>query len=426
MSQTLFGVTLPQRAPFSVPIQIVERGGISAWLVEDHSVPVVSLAWAWPQGAAADPAGKEGRANISAAMLTEGAGDLNNVAFADALADTGIGLSFGGGRDSFEGSFRALTDALPEAVRLAKLAMTRPRLDADALSRVRARALLASRQSLETPAGLARRAFWEAGFPNSPAGRLSTPESINAIGQEDIRACLAAQLTRGKLLVAASGAIDAAGLGRLLEELFGDLPDHALPDTPALPDLAPYGVTLRPKAAPQSTLVFGQDGLLPTDPDWEAFQVALRILAGGGFTSRLMKSVREERGLTYGIGAGLDLLFGRAVIVGSVQTANASVGEVWSLIRSGWAEMATHGPTEPEVADALAFLGGSLPLQFTDSRRTASLMLNLRQTGRAPEWLAGRPARLAAIDRAKVAQAAARVLKPGGLVLAVSGEPAGL
>nr|WP_314072373.1 pitrilysin family protein [uncultured Roseococcus sp.] len=426
MTDTLFGVELPPRRGFSVPIQVVEQGGITAWLVEDHSVPVVSLAWAWPQGAAADPVGKEGLASISAAMLSEGAGDLDNVGFADALRDEGIDLSFSGGRDSFEGSFRTLTDALPEAVRLAQLAMTRPRLDAEALGRVRARALLASRQSLETPAGLARRAFWEAGFPGFSAGRLSTPDSINAITQEDIRACLAAQVTRGRLLVAASGAIDAAGLRRLLGELFGALPEGTLAATPPLPALASFGITQRPKAAPQSTLVFGQDGLLPTDPGWESFQVALRILAGGGFTSRLMKSVREERGLTYGIGAGLDLLFGRAIVVGQVQTANASVGEVWNLIQAAWREMAANGPTEAEVADALAFLGGSLPLQFTDSRRTANLLLNLRQTGRAPEWLAGRPARLAAIDRTKVAEAAARVLKPDGLVLAVAGEPVGL
>ncbi|MDB5416568.1 MAG: peptidase [Rubritepida sp.] len=426
MSDTIFGVTLPQRRGFSVPIQIVEQGGITAWLVEDHSVPVVSVAWAWPGGAASDPVGREGLAAVSAALLTEGAGELNNIAFADALRDAGISLSFQGGRDSFEGSFRALSDALPEAVRLARLAMTRPRLDADALSRVRARAVLGSRQALETPAGLARRAFWEAGFPTFAAGRLSNPETLTAITEADIRACLGGQFRRGSLLVAASGAIDAAGLRTLLSELFSALPEGELPATPPLPDLAAFGTVLRTKAAPQSTLVFGQDGLLPTDPGWETFQVALRILAGGGFTSRLMKSVREERGLTYGIGAGLDLLFGRAIVIGNVATANASVGEVWGLIRSAWTEMAASGPTEDEVSDAIAFIGGSLPLQFTDSRRTANLLLNLRQTGRAPEWLAGRPARLAAIDRAKVAEVAARVLKPNGLVLAVSGEPVGL
>ncbi|WP_424814455.1 M16 family metallopeptidase [Roseococcus sp. YIM B11640] len=426
MTDTLFGVTLPPRRGFSVPIQMVEQDGISAWLVEDHSVPVVSVAWAWPGGAFLDPPGREGVASIAAAMLSEGAGDLNNVAFADAARDAGIELSFGSGRDSFEGTFRALTDALPEAVRLTRLAMTRPRLDADALGRVRARAVQASRQSLETPAGLARRAFWEAGFPRFPAGRLSTPESLAAADEPGIRVCLAGQLQREGLLVAVSGAIDEAGLRALLSELFGPLPQGQATVTPPLPPLAAYGVTQRQKAAPQSTLVFGQDGLLPTDPDWEAFQTVLRILAGGGFQSRLMKSVREERGLTYGIGAGLDLLFGKAIVIGNVQTENAKVGEVWGLVRAAWAEMAANGPTEAEVVDAVAYLGGSLPLQFTDSRRTANLLLNLRQTGRPPEWLAGRPARLAALDRARVAAAAGRLLKPEGLVLAVAGEPQGL
>ena len=123
MSDTLFGVTLPARRGFSVPIQVIEQAGITAWLVEDHSVPVVSLAWAWPGGSANDPVGREGLASLAGALLSEGAGDLDNVAFADAARDAGIGLSFAAGRDSFEASFRALTDALPEAVRLAKLAM---------------------------------------------------------------------------------------------------------------------------------------------------------------------------------------------------------------------------------------------------------------------------------------------------------------
>ncbi|MBX9749025.1 MAG: insulinase family protein [Roseococcus sp.] len=426
MSQTLFGVTLPARRGFSVPIQIVEQGGISAWLVEDHSVPVVSLAWAWPGGQANDPAGREGMAGFAAAMLSEGAGDLDNIAYADALRDAGIGLSFSAARDGFEGNFRALSDALPEAVRLARLAMTRPRLDASAVARVRARAVLGARQALETPAGIARRAFWESAYPGFPAGRLSTPESLTAITEPDIRGFLAAQLRQGGVMLAASGAITAERLRAVMAELFAELPPGAPGAMPALPPLAAFGTVRREKAAPQSTLVFGQDGLLPTDPGWEGFQVALRILAGGGFTSRLMRRIREERGLTYGIGAGLDVLFGRGIVIGNVATENAKVGEVWGLIRTAWAEMAAEGPTQEELVEAVDFLGGSLPLQFTDSRRTASLLLGLRQAGRSPEWLAGRPERLAALDRAGVAAVARRVLRPDGLVLAVAGEPQGL
>ncbi len=426
MSETIFGVTLPPRRGFAVPIQVIEQDGITAWLVEEHSVPVVSLAWAWPGGSATDREGREGLSSFSAAMLSEGAGDLNNIAFADALRDEGIGLSFSGGRDSFEGSFRALSAALPEAVRLARLAMTQPRLDAAAITRVRARAVLGARQQLETPAGIARRAFWEAGYPGFPAGRLATPETLSAITEAEIRDSLAAQMRRGGVMVAASGAINEAGLRSVMAQLFADLPAGAPAATPPLPALAGFGVARREKAAPQSTLIFGQDGLMPTDPGWEAFQVAIRILAGGGFTSRLMRSVREERGLTYGIGAGLDVLFGRGVVVGNVATENSKVGEVWGLIRAAWTEMAANGPTAEEVADAVAFLSGSLPQQFTDSRRTAALLLGLRQTGRAPDWLAGRPARLAALDRAGVAAVARRILRPDGLVVAVAGEPQGL
>ena len=425
MSDTLFGVTLPVRRGFSVPIQLVEWNGVTAWLVEDRSLPVVSLAWAWGGGAALDPEGREGMAGMAAALLSEGAGELRANAFSDALRDAGIGLGFGAARDGFEGSFRSLTDAVPEALRLGRLAMTAPRLDADALDRVKARAVRGAQQALETPPGLARRAFWEAAFPGHPAGRLPNPASLAAVTVEELRAGLAQQLRQGGLLVTAAGDIDAAGLRAAMAQLFEGLPAGAPPAVPPLPAMARFGTVTREKAAGQSTLLFGQDALSPADPDWEAFQVALRILAGGGFTSRLTKTVREERGLTYGIGAGLDLLFGRAIVTGQVQTDNATVGEVWRLVREGWAGMASQGPTEAEVADAVAFLGGSLPLQFTDSRRTASLLLGLRQAGRSPEWLAQRGARLAALTRDGVAGAARR-LQPEALGLAVAGQPQGL
>jgi zinc protease len=303
--------------------------------------------------------------------------------------------------------------------------MTAPRLDADALDRVKARAVRGARQALETPPGLARQAFWEAAFPGHPAGRLATPESLAAVTVEELRAGLAEQLRQGGVMLTAAGDIDPAGLRAAMAQLFEGLPTGAPPGVPPLPPMARFGMVKRDKAAGQSTLLFGQDALAPEDPDWEAFQVALRILAGGGFTSRLTRTVREERGLTYGIGAGLDLLFGRAIVAGQVQTDNATVGQVWQLVREGWAAMAQEGPTEAEVADAVAFLGGSLPLQFTDSRRTASLLLGLRQAGRSPEWLAQRGTRLAALTRDGVARAAKR-LDPAALGLAVAGQPQGL
>lgn len=414
-------------APFALPIQVVRSGRHTAWLVEDHSVPVVSLAWSWPGGAARDPAGGEGTAAMAAAMLSEGAGELRALAFADALRDAAIQLGFSAGRDAFEGSFRCLTDALPEALRLARLAMTAPRLDAEALERVRARAVAGARQALETPRGQAGRAFWAAAFPGHPAGRpaTGTAESLAAIPPEAIRAALAGQLRRDGLLVAASGAIRPDALAALLAELFGPLPEGA-PEAPLpLPAFASFGRAVVPVAAPQSQVVIGQPGIAPQDPDWEAAQVVLRIL-GGGFSSRLMEAVRVQRGLTYGIGVGLDTMFRGGVVTGAFATENARVAEALEVTKAVWAELAATGPTAAEVEEAVAYLTGSLPLQFTDSRRIAATLLAMRRNDRPLDWLNGRTARLEAITAADATRVAASLLKPDALAVTIAGQPAGL
>jgi len=413
---------------FSLPIQEVRAAGLTAWLVEDHSIPVVALSWSWHGGAALDPEGQEGTAAMAAALLTEGAGPLQSVAFADALRDQAIGLSFSADRDGFEGGFRALTDALPEAVRLARLAMAEPRLDAEAVERVRARAVAAAKRTLETPRGQAGRTFWAAAFPGHPAGRQSggTEESLAAVTIPGLRALLARQIRHDGLLVTAAGDITPARLAAAMEELFGGLPAGRPADPPPLPPFHVFDRKIVSVASPQSVVVFGQDGLATGDPDWEAAQVALRILAGGGFASRLMQAVRERRGLAYGIGAGLNTLFHRGIIVGAVATENARVAETLSVTREEWARMAERGPTEAELADAVAFLTGSLPLQFSDSRRIADTLLGMRQNGRPVDWLAGRPERLAALTRERVAAVSARLLRPADLSVVIAGQPAGL
>ena len=418
----------PESSGFSLPIQVVEAGGITTWLVEDHAVPVVSLAWSWRGGAALDPAGQEGAAAMAAALLTEGAGELRAVEFADALRNEAINLHFSADRDHFEGSLRALTEAVPEALRLAGLAMTAPRLDADAVERVRARAVAGARRTLETPRGQAGLGFWAAAYPEHPVGRpsIGTAESLGGLPVEAIRAALARQLRQEGLLVTAAGAITAEELRALLPRLFAGLPAGAPPSPPPLPPFRRFGQQVIPVAAPQSAVVFGQDGLDADDPDWEAAQVMLRILAGGGFASRLMQAVRERRGLAYGIGGGLDVMFRHGVIIGSVATENARVAETLAVTREEWARMAEHGPTEAELADAVAYLTGSLPLQFADSRRVADGLLSLRQNGRPPDWLAGRPARLLALGRERIAAVAARLLVPSELSVTIAGQPVGL
>jgi len=413
---------------FSMPIQVIEAGGITAWLAEDHSVPVVSVSWGWDGGAALDPAGAEGTASMAASLLTEGAGTLDALAFADAARDEAVGLSFSVDRDSFDGGFRALLPALPKAIELARLAMTTPRFDEEAVRRIRARAIAGARQSLEGPRGRASRAFWAAAFPNHPAGRPAggTAESLATVTVDGMREILARQIHRGGLLVGISGAITAQQVAAMLPELFGTLPQGTPPSLPKLPDFTAFGTQVVPVAASQSTVLFGQQGLPVTDPEWETAQVVLRIFSGGGFSSRLMKSIREERGLTYGIYAGLDSMFGGGVLVGSAATANAKTAEALGVLRAEWKRMADGGPTQEEMEEAISFLTGSQPLQFTDSRRISGTLLAMRRNNRPLDWLERRPERLRAIGRDKAAAVARRLLVPDTLAMTIAGQPEGL
>lgn len=414
--------------PFRLDIQTVTAGSRTAWLIEDHSVPVVSIAWGWKGGAALDADAHAGALAMASALLTEGAGPLDNVAFADALRDEAIGLGFDAQRDGFEGSLRALRPALPEAVRLANLAMRAPRLDASAVQRVRARAVASARAQLETPRGQVGRAFWAAAYPHHPAGRPTngTVETLSTLPEEAIRAAITRQLRADGLILAAAGAITAEELARLIPALFDGLPQGAPEEAPPLPPFTAFGRRVIEVASPQSAIVFGQPGLPVADPDWETAQVVLRVLAGGGFSSRLMEAVRVKRGLAYGIGAGLDSLFGQGVIVGSSATDNARVAETLSVTREEWARMANSGPTREELDDAVAFLTGNLPLQFTDTRRIAGTLLALRRNNRPLGWLNERADRLRALTPDATAAVAKTLLHPDKLAVAIAGRPEGV
>ena len=178
--------------------------------------------------------------------------------------------------------------------------------------------------------------------------------------------------------------------------------------------------------SPQSQIILGQPGIAPSDPDWEAAQIVLRILGGGGFSSRLMEAVRVQRGLTYGIGVGLDTLFGGGVVTGGFATENGRVAEALEVTKAVWSDLAARGPTAEELDEAVAFLTGSLPLQFTDSRRIASTLLAMRRNNRAIDWLDGRNERLRAITREKATQVAGALLRPDAIAVIIAGQPQGM
>src|SRR3954452_13326310 len=148
--------------------QIVSPGGIKIWLVREPAVPMISLDYAFTGGANADPADKPGVANMTAALLDEGAGDIDSTAFQERMEQKAIQLGFTAGRDQFRGSLRSLSVNLDEAAHLLRLALTAPRFDAEPVERIRDQLQAQLIRGTTNPNEIANRRWWAAAFPDHP------------------------------------------------------------------------------------------------------------------------------------------------------------------------------------------------------------------------------------------------------------------
>ncbi|MCP5366998.1 MAG: insulinase family protein [Hyphomicrobiales bacterium] len=413
----------------AVSIQrVVSPGGVVAWLVEDHTNPIIALDLAFRGGATLDPEGREGLARMVSATLDEGAGGLDSQAFQGRLDDLSISLSFSAGRESFSGSLTTLTGNRDTAFDMLRLALTEPRFDPAPVARIRSQTLAGLRREAEDPDSIADKALMATLFPGHPYGRPAkgTPESVAAITADDLRGFVKRRLARQNLLVGVVGDITAAELAPLLDRTFGALPPRAAPWD--LPEVAPAraDTTVIRKPVPQSAISFAQPGLKRDDPDFYAAYVMNHILGGGGFTSRLFNEVREKRGLAYSVGTSLYPLDHAGLIVGDAGTANARVKDTLGQIRAEWRRIVKDGVTGDELKDAKTYLTGSFPLRFSSSGRIASMLVAIQMDKLGIDYLDRRNGLIEAVTMADIDRVIHRLLDPDKLVIVVVGEPEGL
>lgn len=421
-------LAVPVAAPASAAMDIVEvtsPGGITAWLAEDHTVPIVALDAVVLGGAALDPEGREGAMALMAGLLTEGAGARDVTAFAAAAEEIGAGFGIDAGRDAVHISAQVLAKSVDPAFDLLGAALHAPRFDTEPTARLRGAMLANLAQDALDPDAVASRAAAAALFPDHPYGRAPTLASVQAIGEADIRAAWRSGLVRDRLTVAVAGAISPEALAPLLDRLFADLPqsDRPLPG-PAEPRLG-GGLTVVGLDAPQSVIRFAQPGIALDDPDLLP-AMALDQIVGGGFGSRLTTELRERRGLTYGVETWLDTDPRAPLYGGGLSTANGTAAEAVRLVREEFARIAAEGVTEAELADAKRFLTGAYPLRFVGTDAIAGQLLGIQRAGLGRDYPARRNALVDAVTAADVTRVAQRIIRPKSLTFLVVGRPEGL
>ncbi|MCL4768695.1 MAG: insulinase family protein [Hyphomicrobiaceae bacterium] len=427
----LFGIgaTISTSAS-AMKIQTVKSpGGIEAWLVEEHSVPLMAMRFSFEGGNSQDAPGKEGLANFITAMADEGAGDLTALQFQERMEEVAMRMGFDDSRDALYGSFETLTENRDASVELLRLAINAPRFDPDAVERIRGQLLAGLAFAAKDPDRVAAREWFSAAFPDHPYGRPAngTMDSIATITREDLDGYRKRVFAKDTLKVVVVGDIDATTLGRILDRVFGDLPEKA--DLVPVPFVEPKkggNLQVVEMPVPQSVATFGLAGMLRKDPDFIPAFVMNHILGGGGFSSRLMEQVREKRGLAYSVYSYLQPYQHAAIFAGGVATKNDEIGQSLEVIRAELGRMAAEGPSPEELENAKSYLVGSYPLRFDTNSKIANQLLGILQDGLGIDYVDKRNALIQAVTLEDVRRASARILATDNLITTVVGQPKNL
>ncbi len=426
ITATLLLVT-PLRAEVEIQ-EVTSPGGIKAWLVEEHSIPFTALEISFKGGASLEAPEKRGATNLMMALLEEGTGDLDSRAFSAAREALALETGFDAGDDSVSVSARFLTENRDAAIALLRGAIIAPNFNQIAVDRVREQVLSNIRSDDQDPGALASRRFDELAFPGHPyaTSRDGTAETVNALTRDDLFAAKDAAMALDRVYIGAVGDITAEELGLLLDTLLGDLPATGA----SMPDRVEFsaegGVDIVPFNTPQSVAIFGHAGIQRHDDDFFAAFVMNRILGAGGFASRLTQEVRENRGLTYGIGTYLVPMEHGEMILGQFASSNDKIAEAIDVVRAEWAKMVEEGVTSEELEAAQTYLTGAYPLRFDGNGPIANILVGMQMQGLGVDYIATRNDKIRAVTQEDIARVAAELLDPEALLFVVSGQPKGL
>ena len=417
-------------AQAEVKIQsVTSPGGLTAWLVEEPSIPFVALEIRFRGGASLDRPEKRGAVNLMTALLEEGAAGMDARAFTRATEELAASFDFGASNDAVSVSARFLTENRDASVALLRGALLEPNFDPEAIERVRGQVLSIIQSDQKDPDEIASQTFNKLAFGDHPYGSSlnGTLQSVASLTRDDLLAAHRDVLARDRIYIGAVGDITPDELGILLDEVLGGLPQTGAQIPPRAEVTIPRGgATVVDFATPQSVAIFGQKGIKQDNPDFFAATILNHVIGGGSFESRLMNEVREKRGLTYGVYSYLVPRDLAEVYMGNVSSANDRIAQAVAVIRDEWAKAAANGLTQQEMQDAKTYITGAYPLRFDGNGPIANILVGMQMLGLPIDYIATRNDKVEAVTMEDVKRVATELLDPEGLHFVVVGQPVGI
>ena len=293
------------------PERVVFENGLVVYLLEDHELPLISIAALLRTGSWLDPSDKVGLAALTGtAMRTGGGGGLSAAEVDDELAQFSGRLTIAMGRQSGSASLDVLTkDFRPGLHILAGLLRT-PAFEPAQVDLAKLQAIERIRRREDEPESIASREFVKLLYGSShPSARESSVESIGRISREDLIAFHNNTIHPNGIILGVTGDFTRDEMLTALLEVFGDwemgtVPEVEIADVPKS-QAERAVIHFINKDTSQTHLRVGHLSVKENDSDYVPLAIANEILGGESGVNRLFTEVRTKRGLAYSVGSEL-------------------------------------------------------------------------------------------------------------------------
>jgi zinc protease len=418
------------RVPIAAPLEIkvpepqvhVLSCGMKVLLLGDPSLPLVQGTLYLKGGTSSDPKGKEGLTSlVNAALRNGGAGKLSPEAFDEALEDKAISLSVSSDLETTTVGFQCLAGDLPEALALFSAMLREPRFEQKRLETSRALLLDAAARLEDTPDQLTRVLFRKAIFGEHPYGRWESPSTLSGLSPGDVQGHFRDAYGPEGSVLSLAGSFEGKAALASLEKAFQGWRRGAKAPVLGEPKALGPAVYFFPKEVSQVLVRLGYRGIARHDPDQFPLEVADHVWGGSGFTSRLMKELRSDRGLVYFVNS-YSLPFdipGIYQVVGG--TRPDALEEYLTVLLRMAGDYAREGPGPAELAEAKRSMVEEFAGNFGSVFQVAAYQGNLAFQGYPEDYLATYREKIKAVGRSQAAQAVGKVLSRPDRVLVVCG-----
>lgn len=369
--------------------EVKMENGLRLLLLEDSSLPRVSLLMMIQVGSFHNPQGQEGLNSMTVSLLDAGTTTRSAMKLADEFGQLGTEIDTSSSADYSMVSVSGLSTTKETLLDLFADVILNPAFAPQEIERTRSQALAALAKTIDQPSGYTEQLFDLELFGNHPYAypNLGTADAVKKISRSDIMRHYFKYFRPNNSILAVTGKFDADFVEKIKKAFSGwQAKEVEQPMVQLREDKDGYVKLVSKKDLQQAQIRIGQLGIKRTDPDFMNLRIA-NLALGGAFGSRLNQKVRDDLGLTYSISSSSSPLYDRGSLEISTFTRNDKVYETISETQKVVQDFVKEGITPSELSATKSLMIGQFPGAIETVDKLAINLLVLRRYGISDDYL---------------------------------------